>query len=133
MNPIVRFAACIAAAPVVALAQAPSAPADTGFFRPQADPALTPVRPATPSAATAPAAPFVAAPAPSPPLPTPAQLQQLQVEQQALDVQRQALEIQAADSAEREARREYERQRLLGNLPAPINGAFTGSTDPRER
>lgn len=104
------------------LVQNPSAGPDNGFFRPTQgnDPSVhAPVTPAAPTAALAqPQVQPVEVPVYVPVTPPPTEQRQARVAEQDLD------------RAAREAR---DAQMIARQQPAPINGAFTGNTDPRNR
>jgi hypothetical protein len=100
--------------------KAPSPPADNGFFRPSADPSLTAPRPSEPTR------------------PTEALTAEDKVQAADETVARDRppdpqkvmrWSEQQMDRSEQEARK----ARPDPRAPAPINGAFTGQTDPRTR
>ena len=105
------------------LGQNSSAGPDNGFFRPTQgnDPSVhAPVTPAAPPAAIPqPQVQPATVPVYVPVAAAPPEQQPARIAEQDLDrAQREALEIQ---------------QQRARQLPAPINGAFTGNTDPRNR
>ena len=115
------FAFTVSCATLAAAQNPASRPAaNTGFFRPAADPNLTAPRPA--ERATRPTEALVAE-----------DRAQASTERSNDRTPEPAAVLQWSERQMDRSEHEAEKAKPLPGTPAPINGAFTGSTNPRDR